>query len=80
MQALTAIVFSLVIVMIQFSAIAYSPFLVIWTTRDRVLNSSVAKGRHVCRFGRHSCSFGRGEHIANLGLYLQSGRPRDFPS
>ena len=38
MLALTAIVFSLVIVMIQFSAIAYSPFLVIWTTRDRVLN------------------------------------------
>jgi hypothetical protein len=44
MLALTAIVFSLVIVIIQFSAIAYSPFLVIWTTRDRVLNSSVAKG------------------------------------
>jgi hypothetical protein len=30
MLALTAIVFSLVIVMIQFSAMAYSPFLVIW--------------------------------------------------
>jgi hypothetical protein len=79
MLALTAIVFSLVIVMIRFSAFTH-PFWLFWTTRDRVLNSSVAKGRHVCRFGRHSGSFGRGEHIANLGLYLQSGRPRDFPS
>jgi uncharacterized membrane protein len=37
MMALTAVVFSLVFVMVQFSAIAYSPRLVPWIVRDRVL-------------------------------------------
>jgi uncharacterized membrane protein len=37
MLALTGIVFSLVFVMTQFSAIAYSPRLVIWIARDRVI-------------------------------------------
>ncbi len=37
MMAFTAVVFSLVFVMVQFSAIAYSPRLVPWIVRDRVL-------------------------------------------
>jgi predicted membrane protein DUF2254 len=36
-MALTGVVFSLVFVMVQFSAIAYSPRLVLWIVRDRVL-------------------------------------------
>ena len=37
MMALTGVVFSLGFVMVQFSAIAYSPRLVHWIVRDRVL-------------------------------------------
>lgn len=37
MLALTEIVFSLVFVMVQFSAVAYSPRLVLWIARDRVI-------------------------------------------
>jgi uncharacterized membrane protein len=37
MMALTGVVFSLVFVMVQFSAIAYTPRLVLWIVRDRVL-------------------------------------------
>jgi uncharacterized membrane protein len=37
MIALTGVVFSLAFVMVQFSAIAYSPRLVLWIARDRVL-------------------------------------------
>jgi uncharacterized membrane protein len=37
MMALTGIVFALAFVMVQFSAIAYSPRLVLWFARDRVL-------------------------------------------
>jgi uncharacterized membrane protein len=41
MIALTGIVFSLAFVMLQFSATAYSPRLVLWLARDRVLWHSV---------------------------------------
>jgi uncharacterized membrane protein len=41
MIALTAIVFSLAFVMVQFSAVAYSPRLVLWVSRDRVLWHSI---------------------------------------
>ena len=37
MMALTGIVFAMAFVMVQFSAIAYSPRLVLWFTRDRIL-------------------------------------------
>jgi hypothetical protein len=37
MISLTAIVFSLAFVMVQFSATAYSPRLVLWIARDRVI-------------------------------------------
>jgi uncharacterized membrane protein len=37
MMAMTGVVFSLVFVMVQFSAIAYSPRLVPWIVRDRIL-------------------------------------------
>ena len=37
MLSLTGIVFSLVFVMVQFSAIAYSPRLALWIARDRVI-------------------------------------------
>jgi len=37
MLGLTGIVFSLVFVMVQFSAVAYSPRLVLWIARDRVI-------------------------------------------
>ena len=37
MMALTGIVFAMAFVMVQFSAIAYSPQLVLWFTRDRIL-------------------------------------------
>jgi uncharacterized membrane protein len=37
MLALTGIVFSLVFVMVQFSAVAHSPRLVLWIARDRVI-------------------------------------------
>jgi uncharacterized membrane protein len=37
MMALTGIVFALAFVMVQFSAIAYSPRLVLWFARDRML-------------------------------------------
>jgi uncharacterized membrane protein len=37
MLGLTGIVFSLVFVMVQFSALAYSPRLVLWIARDRII-------------------------------------------
>jgi len=37
MMALTGVVFSLVFVMVQFSAVAYSPRLSLWVARDRVI-------------------------------------------
>ena len=41
MIALTGIVFSLAFVMVQFSATAYSPRLVVWIARDRVILHSL---------------------------------------
>ena len=41
MLGLTAIVFSLTFVMVQFSATAYSPRLVLWVARDRVISHSL---------------------------------------
>jgi uncharacterized membrane protein len=41
MMALTGIVFAMAFVMVQFSAIAYSPRLVVWFARDRVLFHSL---------------------------------------
>ncbi|MCX6549889.1 MAG: DUF2254 domain-containing protein [Acidobacteria bacterium] len=41
MMALTAIVFSVAFVMVQFSATAYSPRLVIWLARSAVINHSI---------------------------------------
>src|ERR1700719_2391033 len=41
MLALTGIVFALAFVMVQFSAIAYSPRLVLWFARDRLLFHSL---------------------------------------
>src|SRR5215472_4291149 len=41
MIALTAIVFSLTFVMVQFSATAYSPRLVLWIARDQVMSHSM---------------------------------------
>jgi uncharacterized membrane protein len=41
MMALTGIVFAMAFVMVQFSAIAYSPRLVLWFARDRVLFHSL---------------------------------------
>jgi uncharacterized membrane protein len=41
MIALTGIVFSLTFVMVQFSATAYSPRLVLWISRDPVLSHSI---------------------------------------
>jgi uncharacterized membrane protein len=41
MLALTAIVFSLTFLMVQFSATAYSPRLVVWIARDPVLSHSM---------------------------------------
>src|SRR5580704_1331308 len=37
MMALTGIFFAMAFVMVQFSAIAYSPRLVLWFTRDRIM-------------------------------------------
>lgn len=41
MIALTAIVFSLTFVMVQFSATAYSPRLVLWVARDSVISHAI---------------------------------------
>jgi len=41
MLALTGIVFSLAFVMVQFSAVAYSPRLVLWISRDPVMWNSI---------------------------------------
>src|SRR6516225_12432660 len=41
MIALTAIVFSLAFVMVQFSATAYSPRLVLWIARDPVVSHAI---------------------------------------
>jgi len=41
MMALTGIVFAMAFVMVQFSAIAYSPRLVLWFMRDRILFHSL---------------------------------------
>ena len=41
MIALTGIVFSLTFVMVQFSATAYSPRLVLWISRDPVLSHAL---------------------------------------
>ena len=48
MMALTGIVFAMAFVMVQFSAIAYSPRLVLWFARDRKLST------HWERSPRHS--------------------------
>ena len=39
MIVLTGIIFSLIFVMVQFSATAYSPRLVLWVARDRVIRA-----------------------------------------
>src|SRR5512143_3698829 len=41
MMALTGIVFSIAFVMVQFNAIVYSPRLVVWFARDRLLFHSL---------------------------------------
>ena len=41
MLALTGIVFSLTFVMVQFSATAYSPRLVLWVARDPVISHAL---------------------------------------
>src|SRR5712675_2162721 len=41
MMALTGVVFAMAFVMVQFSAIAYSPRLVLWFARDRLLFHSL---------------------------------------
>ena len=41
MMALTGVVFAMAFVMVQFSAIAYSPRLVLWFAQDRVLFHSL---------------------------------------
>src|ERR1044072_4495 len=41
MMALSGIVFSIAFVMVQFSAIAYSPRLVLWLSRDKLLFHSL---------------------------------------
>src|SRR6478735_2785876 len=41
MIALTGIVFSLTFLMVQFSATAYSPRLVLWVARDRVVSHAL---------------------------------------
>ena len=41
MLALTGVVFSLSFVMVQFSATAYSPRLVVWIARDRVMSHAI---------------------------------------
>src|SRR5512146_2623973 len=41
MIALTGIVFSLTFVMVQFSATAYSPRLVLWVARDPILSHAL---------------------------------------
>ncbi len=41
MMAMTGIVFAMAFVMVQFSAVAYSPRLVLWFTRDRILFHSL---------------------------------------
>ena len=41
MMALTGIVFSLAFVMVQFSATAYSPRLVLWLARSSIINHSI---------------------------------------
>ncbi|HJU12564.1 MAG TPA: DUF2254 family protein, partial [Candidatus Binataceae bacterium] len=41
MIALTGIVFSLAFVMVQFSSVAYSPRLVLWVSRDRIIWHSI---------------------------------------
>ena len=41
MMGLTAIVFSIAFVMVQFSATAYSPRLVVWLARSAVINHSI---------------------------------------
>ena len=41
MMALTGIVFSIAFIMVQFNAIVYSPRLVVWFARDRLLFHSL---------------------------------------
>ena len=41
MMALTSLIFAMAFVMVQFSAIAYSPRLVLWLARDRILFHSL---------------------------------------
>jgi hypothetical protein len=45
MMALTGIIFAMGFVMVQFSAIAYSPRLVLWFARDRTLFHALARFR-----------------------------------
>jgi uncharacterized membrane protein len=55
MMALTGIVFSIAFVMVQFSAIAYSPRLVLWFARDpRLFHSLGPSSPHSSIRSRHS--------------------------
>ena len=66
MMALTGIVFSLTFLMVQFSATAYSPRLVMWIARDPIL--SACSGR----FQRHLSLCHRGIVMAGPGQFPQS--------
>jgi uncharacterized membrane protein len=54
MMALTGIVFSIAFVMVQFSAIAYSPRLVLWFARDHTLFHCATTGGRTALGSRRS--------------------------
>jgi uncharacterized membrane protein len=80
MIALTGIVFSLTFVMVQFSATAYSPRLVLWLARDRLLSHTL--GTFIATFlyalaalawvGRGTANVPFVSAIAVVGLLLAS--------
>jgi uncharacterized membrane protein len=66
MMALTGIVFAMAFVMVQFSAIAYSPRLVLWFARpDAVPRTGSVHGEFV--------GFGQGERLGR-GVSMKSAR------
>jgi hypothetical protein len=78
-MALTGVVFSLVFVMVQFSAIAYSPRLVLWIVRDRVLWPRQVEKMNLSGDGRQDEEADRNRSVPRNRLLCHHRQPRLSP-
>jgi uncharacterized membrane protein len=75
MMALTGIVFAMGFVMVQFSAIAYSPRLVLWLARDRMLFHALGTFSATFIFALATLAWvDRGGALGRFGVAAAQGR------